>query len=73
MLLFPFVSTSVIKIQKYSLLLHKCYIITITISNSLTILDHTHVCRFRVKIQDTRCFYCLFMYTIIHIYDIIHI
>ena len=26
----------------------------------------------RYKIQDTRWFYCLFMYTIIHIYDVIH-
>ena len=73
LLLFLFVSSSVIKIQKYSLLLHKCYIITITISNSLTILDHTRVCRFGVKIQGTRWFYCLFMYTIIHTYDITHI
>ena len=54
-LLFLFVSASVIKIQKYSLLLHKCFIITITISNSLTTLDHTRVCAdfvSRYKIQD---------------------
>ena len=54
-MLFPFVSTSVIKIQKYSLLLHKCYIITITFSNNFTILDHTRVCTdfvSRYKIQD---------------------
>ena len=57
MLLFPFVSASVIKIQKYNLLLHKCYIITITISNSFTILDHTRV--FVISFQDTRWFYCL--------------
>ena len=74
MLLFPFVSTSVITIQKYSLLLHKCFIITITFSNSFTILDHTRVCAdFVSRYKDTRWFYCLFMYTLIHIYDITHI
>ena len=55
MLLFPFVSASVIKIQKYSLLLHKCFIITIIFSNSFTVLDHTRVCAdyvSRYKIQD---------------------
>ena len=65
MLLFPFVSASVIKIQKYSLLLHKCYIITITISNSFTILDHTRVCRFRVKIQDGFIAFHVYNYTYI--------
>ena len=64
MLLFPFVSTSVIKIQK-CLLLHKCFI-TVTFSNSLTILDHTRVCAdfvSRYKIQDGFiAFSCIHLY-----------
>ena len=72
MLLFPFVSTSVITIQKYSLLLHKCFI-TITFSNSFTILDHTRVCAdfvSRYKIPDGFiAFSCIHLY----IYDITHI
>ena len=66
MLLFPFVSTSVITIQKYSLLLHKCFIITITFSNSFTILDHTRVCAdfvSRYKIPDGFiAFSCIHLY-----------
>ena len=66
MLLFPFVSTSVIKIQKYNLLLHKCFIITVTFSNSFTILDHTRVCVdfvSRYNIQDSFiAFSCIQLY-----------